>query len=167
MAVTYYVALPFIRTDDGTAPGEAQECPSEAAAIRRAEGMSRDPANTGAVAFKRAGDPNIGEFPDRSDRIDSADLRRAPSAPGCCYPSPSKEFESRISHRNHLVSSVSIFWSSPQPHRRRYINRPRRIMPRVSALRSWNALTQLLMKASKSGLMTSPWIVSMPCGYPG
>ena len=38
MAVTYYVALPFIRTDDGTAPGEAQECQSEAAAIRRAEG---------------------------------------------------------------------------------------------------------------------------------
>jgi hypothetical protein len=29
-----YVALPFIRTDDGTAPGEAQECQSEAAAIR-------------------------------------------------------------------------------------------------------------------------------------
>jgi hypothetical protein len=39
MAVTYYVALPFIRTADGTAPGEAQECQSEAAAIRRAEGM--------------------------------------------------------------------------------------------------------------------------------
>ncbi len=35
MAVTYYVALPFIRTEDGTAPGEAQECQSEAAAIRR------------------------------------------------------------------------------------------------------------------------------------
>jgi hypothetical protein len=49
MAVTYYVALPFIRTADGTAPGEAQECQSEAAAIRRAEGMSRDPANAGAV----------------------------------------------------------------------------------------------------------------------
>jgi hypothetical protein len=64
MAVTYYVALPFIRTDDGTAPGEAQECQSEAAAIRRAEGMSRDPANAGAVAFKRAGDPNVGEFSD-------------------------------------------------------------------------------------------------------
>jgi hypothetical protein len=62
MAVTYYVALPFIRTDDGTAPGEAQECQSEAAAIRRAEEMSRDPANAGAVAFKRAGDPNVGEF---------------------------------------------------------------------------------------------------------
>ena len=40
MAVTYYVALLFIRTDDGTAPGEAQKCQSEAAAIRRAEGMS-------------------------------------------------------------------------------------------------------------------------------
>ena len=25
MAVTYYVALPFIRTDDGTAPGEASD----------------------------------------------------------------------------------------------------------------------------------------------
>ena len=62
MAVTYYVALPFIRTEDGTAPGEAQDCQSEAAAIRRAEGMSRDPANAGAVAFKRAGDPNVGEF---------------------------------------------------------------------------------------------------------
>jgi hypothetical protein len=38
MAVTYYVALPFIRTEDGTAPGEAQECQSEDTAIRRAEG---------------------------------------------------------------------------------------------------------------------------------
>ena len=64
MAVTYYVALPFIRTEDGTAPGEAQECQSEGTAIRRAEGMSREPANAGAVAFKRAGDPNVGEFSD-------------------------------------------------------------------------------------------------------
>ncbi len=64
MAVAYYVALPFIRTEDGTAPGEAQECQSEGTAIRRAEGMSRDPANAGAVAFKRAGDPNVGEFSD-------------------------------------------------------------------------------------------------------
>jgi hypothetical protein len=64
MSVTYYVALPFTRTEDGTAPGAAQECPSEGAAIRRAEGLSRDPANAGAVAFKRTGDPNIGEFSD-------------------------------------------------------------------------------------------------------
>ena len=64
MSVTYYVALPFIRTEDGSAPGQAQECQGESAAIRRAEGMSRDPANAGAVAFKRAGDPNVGEFSD-------------------------------------------------------------------------------------------------------
>ena len=49
MAIAYYVAVPFVRTDDGTAPGEAQECQSEAAAIRPAEGMSSDPANAGAV----------------------------------------------------------------------------------------------------------------------
>jgi hypothetical protein len=65
MSVTYYVALPFIRTEDGgTAPGTAQECQSEGAAIRRAEGMSRHPANVGAIAFKRSGDPNVGEFSD-------------------------------------------------------------------------------------------------------
>ena len=29
MSVTYYVALPFIRTEDGVAPGEAQEMPNE------------------------------------------------------------------------------------------------------------------------------------------
>ena len=45
---------------------QAMDCSyeSEADAIRRAEGMSRDPANAGAVAFKRAGDPNVGEFSD-------------------------------------------------------------------------------------------------------
>jgi hypothetical protein len=62
MAVTYYVALPFVRTDGGVAPGEAQEMPNEGAAIRRAESMSRDPANAGAFAFKRSGDPNLGDF---------------------------------------------------------------------------------------------------------
>jgi len=34
MSVTYYVALPFVRTEDGVAPGEAQEMPNEAAASR-------------------------------------------------------------------------------------------------------------------------------------
>jgi hypothetical protein len=33
MAVTYYVALPFIRTEEGVAPGEAQECQSEGTAM--------------------------------------------------------------------------------------------------------------------------------------
>lgn len=64
MSVTYYVALPFVRADEGCAPGEAQECQTEAAAIKRAEAMSRAPVNVGAVAFRRAGDPNIGEFSD-------------------------------------------------------------------------------------------------------
>jgi hypothetical protein len=64
MAVTYYVALPFVRTEEGVTPGEAQEMPNERAAIRRAESMSRDPANAGALAFKRSGDPNLGNFGD-------------------------------------------------------------------------------------------------------
>jgi len=64
MAVTYYVALPFVRTEEGVAPGEPQEMPNEGAAVRRAEAMSRDAANAGALAFKRSGDPNIGSFAD-------------------------------------------------------------------------------------------------------
>ena len=64
MSVTYYVALPFIRTEDGVAAGQAQEMPSEHAAIKRAEAMSREPANAGALAFKRNGDPNMGNFSD-------------------------------------------------------------------------------------------------------
>ena len=64
MSVTYYVALPFVRMEEGVAPGQAQEMPKEGAAIRRAELMSRDAANAGALAFKRSGDPNIGSFAD-------------------------------------------------------------------------------------------------------
>jgi hypothetical protein len=64
MAMTYYVALPFVRTEEGVAPGQAQEMPSERAAIRRAEAMSRDPVNAGALAFKRRGDLNVGQFED-------------------------------------------------------------------------------------------------------
>jgi hypothetical protein len=46
------------------APGEGKEMPNERAAIRQAEAMSRDPANAGALAFKRSGDPNMGNFED-------------------------------------------------------------------------------------------------------
>jgi hypothetical protein len=35
MSITYYVALPFVRTEEGVAPSEAQEMPNEGAAIRR------------------------------------------------------------------------------------------------------------------------------------
>jgi hypothetical protein len=62
--VTYYVALPFSATDDGVAPGEASECQSASAAIRRAEVLSRIAGNVGVVAFSRTGDPAIGEFAD-------------------------------------------------------------------------------------------------------
>jgi hypothetical protein len=54
MSVTYYVALPFVKTEDGVAAGEAQEMPNEGAAILRAESMSRDPANGGALASNAA-----------------------------------------------------------------------------------------------------------------
>jgi hypothetical protein len=64
MAVMYYVVLPFVRTEEDVAPGEAQEMPNKGAAIRRAESMSREPANASALAFKRSGDPNMGNFND-------------------------------------------------------------------------------------------------------
>lgn len=62
----YYVALPFTRLEEegGLAPGEAVECPGQGSAIRRAEAMSRDKGNAGAVAFSRSGNPNLGEFED-------------------------------------------------------------------------------------------------------
>jgi hypothetical protein len=64
-AMIYYVAFPFTPVEGGgLAPGQAVECPHAAAAIRRAEAMSRDEANAGAVAFSRSGSPDVGEFED-------------------------------------------------------------------------------------------------------
>ena len=63
--VTYYVALPFVRLENGgLAPGQAVECPHSSAAIRRADAMSRSEMNAGAVAFSRSGSPDLGEFDD-------------------------------------------------------------------------------------------------------
>jgi hypothetical protein len=64
MSVTYYVALPFLPTEEGVAAGQAQECQSEHAALRKAEVMARTQPNVGALAFKRSGDPNMGNFGD-------------------------------------------------------------------------------------------------------
>jgi hypothetical protein len=64
MPATYYVALPFVPTEDGLAAGHRQECPNERSAIRKAETMSRMPPNVGALAFKRTGDPNLGNYGD-------------------------------------------------------------------------------------------------------
>jgi hypothetical protein len=55
MPITYYVALPFVKTEDGSAAGQAQECQSAPEANRKAEVMSRDPANAGALSFMRTG----------------------------------------------------------------------------------------------------------------
>lgn len=63
MGVTYYVALPFVRTEGGDlVPGEAQEHQTASAAIRGAERMAATAA--GAVAFSRTGDPGTGDFED-------------------------------------------------------------------------------------------------------
>jgi hypothetical protein len=60
----YYVAMPFVPTDHGLAPGHAVECPTLSSAIRRAEAMSRHEPNVGAIAFSRSGDPILGDFED-------------------------------------------------------------------------------------------------------
>jgi hypothetical protein len=62
--VTYYVALPFVSSDDGIAPGEAVECFNPSAAVMRAEALSRKEGYVGAVAFSRSGDPATGDFSD-------------------------------------------------------------------------------------------------------
>jgi len=64
VSITYYVALPVVRTEDGSAAGEAVECQSEFQALNRAGAMARDVANAGAIAFKRSGDPLLGDFSD-------------------------------------------------------------------------------------------------------
>jgi len=39
--VTYYVALPFVASDDGVAAGEPTECFNSVAVVMRAEALSR------------------------------------------------------------------------------------------------------------------------------
>jgi hypothetical protein len=63
--VTYFVALPFMIDDAGEpVAGTGEELQSPSAAMRRAEALSRQPGNMGAVAFSRTGDPATGEFAD-------------------------------------------------------------------------------------------------------
>ena len=63
--LTYYVALPFLLDDSGSlVAGAAEECQSSSGAMRRAEILSRAAGSIGAVAFRRTGDPMIGEFGD-------------------------------------------------------------------------------------------------------
>ena len=63
--VTYYVALPFTIDDKGEpVAGTGEELQSPSGAMRRADTLSRQPSNIGAVAFSRTGDPATGEFSD-------------------------------------------------------------------------------------------------------
>jgi hypothetical protein len=62
--VIYYVALPFVASDDGIAAGEPTECFNPVAVVMRAEALSRKQGYVGAVAFSRTGDPATGNFSD-------------------------------------------------------------------------------------------------------
>jgi hypothetical protein len=62
--VTYFVALPFIATDDGIAAGEPTECFNPSAVVMRAEALSRKEGYVRAIAFSRTGDPATGDFSD-------------------------------------------------------------------------------------------------------
>jgi len=62
--VTYYVALPFVASDDGNTAGEPTECFNAMAVVMRAEALSRKEGHIGAVAFSRTGDPATGDFSD-------------------------------------------------------------------------------------------------------
>jgi hypothetical protein len=62
--VTYFVALPFIASDDSIAAGEPTECFNPIAVVMRAEALSRKEGHVGAVAFSRTGDPATGDFSD-------------------------------------------------------------------------------------------------------
>jgi hypothetical protein len=72
--VTYYVALPFVASDDGVAPGEAIECFNPNSAVMKAEALARKPGNVGAVAFRDRrlrrcrGDPKVRRCPGRLER---------------------------------------------------------------------------------------------------
>lgn len=61
--ITYFVAMPFNRNEDGElVAGEAQDRQSAGAAENAARRMAE--AAAGAVAFSRTGDPSTGEFED-------------------------------------------------------------------------------------------------------
>ena len=59
----YYLALPFVRLENGgLVPGEAVECPHSSAVLRRAASMYQNEANAGAVALARVDSLDFGDF---------------------------------------------------------------------------------------------------------
>ncbi len=64
--MTYYVALPFMRSEDegGIVAGEPKEGRSAEQAMRMARSIATADGHCGAIAFSRTGDPALGEFAD-------------------------------------------------------------------------------------------------------
>ncbi|SED40034.1 hypothetical protein SAMN05444161_3124 [Rhizobiales bacterium GAS191] len=61
--MTYYVVLPFVRSEEGELVAEeGMEAPNSRAAMNRAAALAKSKA--GAIAFSRSGDPSLGEFED-------------------------------------------------------------------------------------------------------
>ena len=62
MRRSYFVALAFIRNDDGSiVPGPAVECSSAVQAALRADVLAQTAGNVGAVAFSRT-EKDVGIF---------------------------------------------------------------------------------------------------------
>jgi hypothetical protein len=71
--VICYAALLILRLENGgLAAGETVECPHSSAVIRRAEAMSRNDANAGAVALAHIESPDLRDFEDAVNRLYSA-----------------------------------------------------------------------------------------------
>lgn len=62
-SITYYVMVPFTQVKGAVSAGNGVQCPSERSAVAQARGAVAKGA-VGAVAFKRSGDPSIGEYGD-------------------------------------------------------------------------------------------------------
>ncbi len=61
MSITYYVALPFVVSEEGElVPGDGKDFQNARSAQVMAEAMVR--THAGAIAFSRTGDPTTGEF---------------------------------------------------------------------------------------------------------
>ena len=59
--ITYFVVVPFQETESGLVVEQGIQCPSERSAIAQARSAVSKGA-IGAIAFRRSGDPNIGEY---------------------------------------------------------------------------------------------------------
>jgi len=63
--MTYYVALAFMRSEDGSIVAcEPKEARSSDQAIRMASSLAAAECHCGAIAFSRTGDPGLGDYED-------------------------------------------------------------------------------------------------------